>query len=194
MFDWLTKPEGVAALAAFFSAVATGLTAWATIEGPKRAAKLADELRLRGEKDADRHRAKLHVFAVLMANRQSYWWGEPLQAFNLIDVVFNDCTDVREAWSDLFQSLRRDIPEHIRAEKLRLLLSAMSRELKLADELRVDDFGRVYRSEAAEEEQAVTVLQRKRALQTLMGESSNPSANTVGPQVVPNTIFPPKPD
>jgi len=194
MFDWLSKPEGVAALAAFFSAVATGFTAWATIEGPKRAAKLADELKLKGDKDAEKQRAKLHVFAVLMANRQSYWWGEPLQAFNLIDVVYNDCKEVREAWSDLFQCFRRDIPEHIRAEKLRLLLSAMARDLKLADELRVDDFGRVYRSEAAEEEQAVAVLQRKRALQVLTSEGATPSANTAGPQVSTNTNFPPKPD
>jgi hypothetical protein len=148
MFDWLSRPEGVAALAAFFSAVATGFTAWATIEGPKRAAKLANELTLKGDKDAEKHRAKLHVFAVLMANRQSYWWGEPLQAFNLIDVVYNGCADVREAWSDLFQSLRRDIPEHVRAEKLRLLLSAMSRDLKLADELRLDDFASSYGASA----------------------------------------------
>lgn len=185
------RAETIAAIAALFSAIAAGLTVWATLKGPQRAAELAERLRSKGDAHADRRRAKLHVFAVLMANRRSYWWGEALHAFNLIDVVFNDNKDVRNAWAEMYLSLDLKGQDHIVQEKLRVLLGAMAKDLNLADELRTDDFGRVFLSNAAIEERMVADLQRKKALDSLTGAAS-PSANTAAPQVV-SSMFPPKP-
>jgi uncharacterized protein DUF6680 len=195
MFEWLGKPEGIAAIAAVFSAIATGLAAWTAYKGPQTAAELAERLRSEGDAHADKRRTKLHVFAVLMANRQSYWTGEPVNAFNLIDVVFNDSPDVRSAWAEMYLSFSRGIPDHVRDERLRRLLGAMSRDLNLADELRTDDFGRVYRSDAVVEEQLVDMYRRRSALAAFEGARS-PAANTAGPQqgALPNALFPPKPE
>ena len=193
MIDFLSKPEGVAAIAALFSAIATGFAVWAAIEGPKKAAELAEKLRSQGDSHAERRRAKLNVFAILMANRAAYWVGEALHAFNLIDVVFNDNKEVRSAWAEMYLALNtRNVPEHTMGEKMRVLLGAMAKDLGLADELRTDDFGRVYSSTAAAEERLVTDLQRKKALDSLTGNTS-PSANTAGTQSL-SSMFPPKPD
>ena len=86
----------------------------------------------------------------------------------------------------------RNVPDHTMGEKMRVLLGAMAKDLGLADELRMDDFGRVYSSTAAVEERLVSDLQREKALDSLTGNTS-PSANTAGPQSL-SSMFPPKPD
>lgn len=193
MIESLLKPEAIAAIAAVFSAIATGFAVWAAIEGPKKAAALAETLRSQGDSHAERRRAKLNVFAVLMANRAAFWVGEALHAFNLIDVVFNDSKEVRSAWAEMYLALNtKNIPDHTMDEKMRVLLGAMAKDLGLADELRTDDFGRVYSSTAAAEERLVADLQRKKALDSLTGDTP-PSANTAGTQSL-NDMFPPKPD
>lgn len=194
MFDWLSKPEWIAALAAGLSAVATGIAAWTAYMGPLRAAELAEKLSSMGDARADKRRAKLHILGVLMAHRKSYWLNDPVNAFNLIDVVFNESREVRSAWSELFLTFRNDIPEHVREERLRKLLGTMSKDLGLSDELRTDDFGRVYTPDAVVEEQIVSTLQRRAALARFEGLDVQPSANTAGPQAASNTIFPPKPE
>lgn len=192
MIDWLSKPEGVAAMAAVFSAIATGLAVYATLQGPKAAAELAEKLRGTGEAHSERRRTKLHIFAVLMANRKSVWTTDAVNALNLIDVVFNDNTDVRSCWAELYLSFGRGIPDHVRDEKLRKLLSSMSRDLNLADELRTDDFGRVYRPDAIVEDDLLQMHRRRSALAAFEGAGS-PAANTTEPQAT-LSIFPPRPD
>lgn len=183
----------VAAIAAIFSAIATALAAWTAYFGPQRAAKIAEKLRSDGDAGAERHRTKLHVFAVLMANRKSYWHAEPVNALNLIDIVFNDNREVRSAWAEMYLSLCQRIPQHVQEEKLRALLSAMARDLKLADELRTDDYGRVYVPDAIFEERVLQMLQRRKLLDELKLEDRSPSANTAGLETS-SSKFPPKPE
>lgn len=192
MVDWLSRPEGVAAIAAIFSAVATGLAVYATFHGPRAAAELAERLRTTGDAHAERRRTKLHVFAVLMANRKAVWTNEAVNALNLIDVVFNDNADVRSWWAELYLSFTRGIPDHVRDEKLRKLLGAMSRDLSLADELRTDDFGRVYRPDAIVEDDLLQMHRRRTALAAFEGTGS-PAANTTEPQAT-LSMFPPRPE
>jgi hypothetical protein len=194
MFEGLSKPEWVAALAAGLSAIATGIAAWTAYMGPLRAAELAERLRSSGDSRADKTRAKLHILAVLMAYRKSYWLGEPVNAFNLIDVAFNDCRDVRSAWSELHLAFKNEIPEHVREERLRKLLGAMSKDLGLSDELRTDDFGRVYLPEASVEEQLVSMYQRRAALARFESGIIQPSTNTTNSDASSPSLFPPRPD
>lgn len=194
MIDWVSKPEWVAALSAGLSAVATGIAAWTAYKGPMRAAELAEKLRSMGDAHAEKGKAKLQILAILMAYRKSYWLNEPVNAFNLIDVVYNDCRDVRSSWSELYLAFTKEIPEHVREERLRKLLGTMSKDLGLSDELRTDDFGRVYTPEAVVEEQLVLMHQRRAALARFEGKGVEPSANTADTQIVASSPFPPKPE
>jgi hypothetical protein len=194
MLDWLSKPEWLAAIAAGLSALTTCIAAWTAFMGPLRAAELAEKLRSSGDASSEKRRAKLEILAVLMAHRKSYWLNEPMNAFNLIDVVYNDCREVRSAWAELYLAFTNEIPEHVREERLRKVLGAMSKDLGLADELRTDDFGRVYTPTAAVEEQLLSMHQRRAALARFEGTEVQPSANTAGPQAVSLSFFPPKPD
>src|SRR5450759_5219819 len=89
-------------LTAIFSAIATGLAAYATWRAPTAAANLAESLRRDAEQQDQRQRQKLSVFATLMQERAQIHSENSVRALNLIDVVFNESREVREAWSELF--------------------------------------------------------------------------------------------
>src|SRR5262245_23484574 len=107
-----------------FAAIATGFAAYATWRAPRSAAELAEQLRQASEKQSERRRLKLHVFATLMQERASLATLDGVRCLNLIDVIFHDCREVREAWAELFLAFdpRRNIPVHVQEERLRKLL------------------------------------------------------------------------
>jgi hypothetical protein len=176
---------------ATLSALATGFAAYAAWRAPLSAAKLAEELRRSTERDNERRRLKLHVFASLMQERASLASLEGVRALNLIDVVFHDCRSVREAWAELFLSFdgSKKIPSHVQEERTRKLLTAMAVNLGLGDELRSDDLGRVYYPNALAEEEYVRQLERQATKARLEGQA--PTANTAPPKTSP---WPPKPE
>jgi hypothetical protein len=116
---------------------------------------------------------------------------EGVRALNLIDVIYYDCRTVREAWAELFLSFdaSKKMPQHVQEERLRKLLIAMAADLGVADQLRSDDFGRVYYPNALAEEERVRQLERQAALARLQGQT--PTANTAAPQIA--SLWPPKP-
>jgi hypothetical protein len=174
-----------------FSAVATGLAAFIAWRAPLSAAQLAESLRKTAERENERRRLKFHVFATLMQERASLASLDNVRALNLIDVVYNDCRDVREAWSELFLTFEasQHIPPHVQDERLRKMLAAMAKELSLGDNLRNDDLGRVYYPNALAEEEYVRRLERQAAKARLEGQA--PTANTAPPVI---SLWPPKPD
>src|ERR1700676_3565206 len=89
-------------LTAIFSAIATLFAAIATWSAPITAAKLAENLRRGSERDDERRRQKLSVFTTLMQERAQIHSESGVRALNVIDVVFNESREVREAWSELF--------------------------------------------------------------------------------------------
>jgi hypothetical protein len=110
-----------------------------------------------------------------------------VRALNLIDVVFNESREVREAWSELFLAFYMEpIPQHVLDERLRKLLGAIAKEVGLADELRTDDLGRVYFPRVQQQEQFIRDMQRQQALSRLQGQ--NPAGAST-----PDNIWPPKP-
>lgn len=179
-----------------FMALATlataALAAFATWRAPLSAAELAEQLRQAHQLIDERRRHKLNVFATLMQERAALHSVDGVRALNLIDVVFHDCRPVREAWTELHLSFdsSRNIPRHAQDERLRILLIAMATDLGLGDQLRNDDFGRVYYPTALSEEEFVRQLERKAAIARLQGQPA--SANTA-PEAV-KSLWPPAPD
>lgn len=192
MFDWLHSQD-TSAWAAFFSAVATAFAAFATLRGPRSAAKLAEHMRQDSEKTNEIRRLKLFVFTTLMQERAAYYTPEAVKAFNLIDVVFIKSRAVRDAWSEFISAMDENnrVPEHSQRETFRKLLTAMAADLGLASDLRADDFNRVYYPLALSEEIYLKSLQRKASLRELQGNLS-PAANTTS--AVALTNFPPAPN
>src|ERR1700687_3582640 len=139
----MTDPYTLAAAA--FSAVATALAAFATWYAPRAAAKLAEALRRDAERSQERQRNKLFVFATLMQERSAIYSEAGVRALNTIDVVFHDSRPVREAWAELFLTFSLNpISNHVLEERLRRLLASMASDIGLGDNLKTDDFGRIY--------------------------------------------------
>lgn len=178
-------------LIAIFSAIATGLAAIATWRAPTAAAKLAESLRRDAERHDERQRQKISVFASLMQERAQIHSDNGVRALNLIDVVFNESRDVREAWSELFLAFHMNpLVQHVIDERLRKLLGSIAKDIGLSDELRNDDLGRVYYPNVMAQEQLIRDLQRQQLLTSLRGQGAA-GAGATGPQ---NTLWPPKPE
>lgn len=175
------------------SAVATALAAYATWQGPRSAALLAESMRRKGEQEAQQRQQKLYIFATLMQERAFIATTEAVRVLNLIDVVYNDSAEVREAWADLFMALdpARKIPPHEQATLLRCLLIAMAKNIGLSDGLKVNDFARIYYPDAIAQEAELRRLQMEAGLRSLRGQSSSPPGQGGPPSLGPQ--FPPKP-
>lgn len=183
--------EHLTLLTAVFSAIATGLAAVATWRAPTAAARLAESLRRDAEKHHERQRQKLSVFASLMQERAQIYSDNGVRALNLIDVVFNESREVREAWSELFLAFHMNpLVEHVVDERLRKLLATIAKEIGLSDQLRNDDLGRVYHPNVKVQEQLIKDLQRQQLLTSLQGQGAA-GAGATGPL---NTAWPPKPE
>jgi hypothetical protein len=180
-------------IAAVFSAIATAIAAFAAWKGPIHAAKLAEELRRTAAADEERRRLRLQVFTTLMGHRAVIYDAEAVRNFNLIDVVFHDSRDVRDAWSKFFASLdqAKRIPQHTQDELLHRLLNAMAADLGLSGSLVPDDLSRVYYPGALAEAAHLEILDRRARLQVLRG-GSGPAANSA-PVMVGQDNWPPPP-
>jgi hypothetical protein len=182
--------EYLTMVTAVFSAIATALAAIATWRAPAAAARLAETLRRDAERQDERQRQKLSVFATLMQERAQIYSDSGVRALNLIDVVFNESRDVREAWSELFLAFQmKPLVKHVMDERLRKLLGAIAKDIGLADELRNDDLGRVYFPDVKAQEQFIKDKQRQQLFASLQGQGAE-GAGAAGFQ---NTVWPPKP-
>jgi uncharacterized protein DUF6680 len=179
-------------ITAIFSAIAACLAAYATWKAPTAAARLADALRREGDRAQERHRSKLAVFTTLMQERAAFYSENGVRALNLIDVVFNESREVREAWADLFIAFNpnSNIPYHVQEERLRRLLAAMAKDVGLAEQLRTDDLSRVYFPTALAQERFIRDMQRQQTPARLQDQIL-PTASTATPQ---NTLWPPRPE
>ncbi|NMJ43461.1 hypothetical protein GWK16_19595 [Roseomonas sp. JC162] len=191
MIDFVvSRPEVVAA---FLSALAAGFAAYTAWKGPLSAARLAEDLRRDGQEAEERRKAKLEIFVALMQERKSLWSPSGVRALNLIDVIFFDVREVRDAWADLYNSYdpSRHVPMHEQENRIRKMLEAMAKDLKFSKELRVDDFDRLYYPDFMAKRRELDMLQTDQTLRTLRGQSS-PTANTA-PTASASSLFPPPP-
>jgi hypothetical protein len=183
--------EILALATAIFSAIATGLAAFATWHAPRAAAKLAETLRRESERAQERQKNKLDVFSLLMQERAAIYSENGVRALNLIDVVFNDSRKVREAWAELFLIFNSEpMLPHVLEERLRRLLIAMAEDIGIGDSIRTDDVGRVYSPRAIAQERFIKDMQRQQAFAALQAQGS-PAANTA---MTDSTVWPPRPE
>jgi len=191
MLEYLSSNP--ATTAALLSAVATAFAAIATLFGPIVAAHLAEGLRQSNATRDERRRNRMFIFSTLMQERASIASPAAVGALNLIDVAFSDSSSVRDAWAELYAAFdtSKDVPIHVREERLRRLLREMAADLKLADGLRPDDFSRVYYPNAQAEEEYWRDLERKAAIARLAGPQASSSVAPKVPGPLPQ--FPPKP-
>lgn len=176
---------------AIFSALATAFAAFATWNAPRAAAKLSETLRRDAEHHNERQKQKLYVFSQLMQERAQIHSENGVRTLNLIDIVFNESREVREAWSELYMAFHmKPIVQHVIDERLRKLLGAIASDIGLADKLRNDDLGRVYYPVVQAQEQFIKDMQRQQVLTSLQGQS----AAGASAQAVQSTLWPPKPD
>lgn len=181
-------------IAAFLSAVAAIAAAVATWRSPISAARIADDLRRRGENEMESRRFRMNIFAYVMQGRAEIYSEETVRALNSIDFAFANSELVREAWAELFQALNTaPMLGHVVDERIRKLLRVMAQDLGLADKLRLDDFGRVYFPNALQQDREVRGLQQAETLRKLKGQdaAAQSSANPAEPQI---SLWPPKPD
>lgn len=182
--------DAIALAAAIFSAIATAFAAYATWNAPRAAAELAESLRRDAERHNERHKLKLQVFSTLMQERAQIHSDEGVRALNLIDVVFNDAREVREAWAELFLAFyMKPLVQHVIDERLRKLLGAMAKDIGLGDQLRTDDLGRVYYPVVQAQEQFIKDMQRQKILTSLQAQG----AAGASAAALPTSPWPPKP-
>lgn len=193
MMDWLSSNG--AAVAAFLSLIATAFAAWATYRAPVLAAEVSEQLRSSGEREHERRRLRQIVFFTLMQERATIASPQSVSMLNAIDAVFHDCSEVREAWADLYHAFGR-LAEHPTSsidEKHRELLRQMAIHLGLSESLKRDDFSRTYFPTALAEEHYVQNLRRTEEKKRLEQSAISPAANTAPIFVGPPSPFPPKP-
>ncbi len=170
---------------------ATGFAAYAAWKIPTSAAMLAEQLRRESEKSGEVRKNKLSLFTTLMQERAEIYSVDGVRALNLIDVVFNDSHEVRDAWADLLAGFdtANNVPQYAQQERLRKLLAVMAKDIGLSDNLRIDDLGRVYYPTALAQERLIKDMQRQQAIAQL--QKASPSANAQTPQ---NKLWPPSPE
>ncbi len=164
--------ETLALLTAIFSAIATAFAALATWRTPLAAAQLAEKLRQTNDRESEKKRYKLLVFANLMQERASIWSDLAVRSFNHIDIIFSDSREVRDAWSDLYNALTTNLPHHVMTERLTKLLVAMAHDIGIADQLRPDDFNRVYYPNAIAKDHYIQMARRDQAYAEIQRQSS----------------------
>ncbi len=183
--------EIVGLIAAITSMIATGLAAYATWRAPLAAAKLAEKLREDSDRISERRRQKVYVFSMLMQERAQIHSDNGVRALNMVDFVFSESPEVRDAWAELYAAFHlRPLPQHVLNDKLLRLLSAIAENIGLADELRSDDLARVYRPVVQEQEQFIRDMQRQQTLRRLAGENAAGATDTG----LTNTPWPPRPE
>lgn len=185
--------ENPAVVAAFLSFLATVFAVYATWQGPRSAALLAEKIRNEKEKENERRRMKMHVFSTLMQERATIASVDSVRMLNSIDFVYNDSPPVREAWAELFVIFQTDGIPHpqLREEKLRKLLREMASDLGMSETMKIDDLGRIYYPNALAREEELRALQQERAL-LAMRSQSDPNTAVVDQNLLKK--FPPKPE
>lgn len=170
--------EKVALWTAIFSAAATALAALATWKAPRSAAALAESLRRDAERFDQIQKQKMTVFIVLMQERARIYSKDGVRALNSVDIVFSDSQEVRDSWSNLYNAFgMRPIVDHVIHEHLHGLLTAIARDLGIADKLRAEDMERVYYPELFQQEESIRNMQRQQELGRLMQQNAaNPAA------------------
>lgn len=88
---------------------------------------------------AEIRKDKMHIFKVLMTSRIYGWTQESVHCLNIIDIVFSDDENVRNAWKDLYDKYCVQNPDETQLKKIQTaqykLLDTMASSLGYKDKV-----------------------------------------------------------
>ena len=88
---------------------------------------------------AEIRKDKMHIFKVLMTSRIYGWTQESVHCLNIIDIVFSDDENVRDAWKDLYDKYCVQNPDETQLKKIQnaqyKLLDTMANSLGYKDKV-----------------------------------------------------------
>lgn len=88
---------------------------------------------------AEIRKDKMHIFKVLMTSRIYGWTQESVHCLNIIDIVFLDDENVRNAWKDLYDKYCVQNPDETQLKKIQnaqyKLLDTMANSLGYKDKV-----------------------------------------------------------
>lgn len=130
-----------------------------------------------------RNQRKFEVFQTLMRWRAHMYAEQPVQALNLIDVLFHDVREVRDAWEEVYASFndsRLNTPEGGRArlDKIHKLLRVMADHLGYGKQFSSADFERVYNPEFLGRYYQNQIAETNQRFEQANGKQSPPSVTS----------------
>lgn len=88
---------------------------------------------------AEIRKDKMHIFKVLMTSRIYGWTQESVHCLNIIDIVFSDDENVRNAWKNLYDKYCVQNPDETQLKKIQnaqyKLLDTMANSLGYKDKV-----------------------------------------------------------
>ena len=88
---------------------------------------------------AEKRKDKMHIFKTLMTSRVYGWTQESVYCLNIIDIVFADDREVRNAWKDLYDKYCVQNPDESQLKKIETaqykLLESMAVSLGYKDKV-----------------------------------------------------------
>jgi uncharacterized protein DUF6680 len=143
--DGMTFAAQIQAVAAVGTLAAACIAAYVTWKGPERAARLAEHLRRSGEQSRIRREEQSRLLHILMNHRgRNISDTEPVNALNMINVVFHDSRNVREAYERFLGYANGAQFAQQRTEAYLDILAAMAAGLGLSDSVSRSDINRGY--------------------------------------------------
>jgi hypothetical protein len=130
----------------------------------------------------EKRKQKFEVFQTLMQWRRTPYQERPVQALNVIDVVFHNVKPVRDAWARLYASyldpsLSTNEGPRIRQDRLNDLLAAMADDLGYGRQFSPSDYDRIYNPEILSRHYAVQMAQTNMAYEALQQSTRSPQSN-----------------
>jgi hypothetical protein len=169
--------QAVAAIATFFAAL---VAVWATFRAPKVAAQFAEDLRRNGAVIEEQRRLKLLIFTNLLQYRAQISHENSVASLNLIDVVFIDSDEVRQAWKDFKMAAHTEPFNGVAViERYHGIINCIARDLKLSGKISIGDIRDSYYprglGELAELAQLETQTKLSALRQPMMDQTSSTS-------------------
>lgn len=134
----------VQAGAAIATFIAAGLAVWATFQAPKRAAEIAENLRRTNDWIDSERRSKAYILETMLRHRGSIIHADAVSALNLIDIVFIDVPEVREAYQQYWNSTAELTPWELKVERYNTIIERIVRHLGMSDRIKASDIQRSY--------------------------------------------------
>jgi hypothetical protein len=136
------------------------VTFFAVLAAPLVALWIGGILRARSDKRAE----KLRIFGALLSLRHQPLSVDTVRMLNLIDAVFADSREVREAWSRYFAALndnRNNNPAGSVSwdEKKRDLILVMARDVGLSKDITTSDILRTYQPAIMNKEEELRMIE-----------------------------------